>query len=569
MSRSRPLDVRRARCLGAVLLTVTLVNCGRTSPPTDEELNAAAAQVSAKHFRAHMTALATDAMQGRETGTPGYLLAADYVAGRFAEYGLTPLGDDGSYFQKVPFLSTRLDPGSARLEFRRAGEGLVFAFGEDFVTYGSLGPVQETVTAPLVFVGYGIHAPQHGRDDFAGVESHGKILVRLTGAPPAFPTDERAFFSAGWVKDRFAVEHGAVGVITVRTPVDLPRLPWDRLVSAVGSSGMHWTDPQGLPFETFPQLRGAAMLSEAGAARLFAFAGQDLEAVFAGLDNGETHSFELGLEASLYRSSIQETKIAPNVIGMVPGRDSGLRMEYLLFSAHLDHLGVRSGDAGDDIYNGAYDNAAGVAAILEVARVIADRPGLAGRSVAFAALTGEEKGLQGSSYLAHHPPFPIEQLVAVINVDMPYLGFPIAEIMGLGAEHSSLQRALATAAERAGLEYIPDPRPELVRFIRSDQFSFVRRGVPGLNLKAGARSADPAVDGEALHEAYLQDHYHRPSDDLDLSFSPQGSERLTRAALLLGLDVANAGRRPEWNVGDFFADQFASDRADGQASAWP
>lgn len=544
------------RCTAAGVFSVILATCGGSPDGNQEPLSAMLSEVSAGRVRTHLTILADDAMQGRETGTEGYLQAARYLASQFAEIGLTPLGDGGSYFQEVAFLSTRLAPESAVFTVYRGASELQLAFPEDFVSFGGYGEADEAVAAPLMFVGYGVHAPQHGHDDFAGVDANGRILVRLTGAPASFPTDERAFYSSSAVKNRFAVERGAVGVVTVRAPVDLPRLPWQRYLAAIGSSDMRWIEPDGTPFEAFPELTGEAVVSEAGAAKLFAFAEQDLEFLFAHHASGGTGSFELDLSASLRRRSVQHPLSAPNVIAKIAGSDPELHNEYLLYTAHLDHLGIRPGKQGDDIHNGAYDNAAGVATILEVARIMAGNPDAIRRSVIFAALAGEEKGLQGSSFLAHNPPVPVERIVAVINIDMPYLGFPIAEIMGLGVEHSTLQSALADAAERTDLEFIPDPRPELVRFIRSDQFSFVKRGVPGLNLKPGARSSDPAVDGAAMLEAYLNDHYHQPGDDLRLPFSGVGSERFTRVALVFGVNVANADQRPAWNEGDFFGARF-------------
>lgn len=544
-----------AICAGLILVLAMRGWAGEESGGLSDDLTA---EVSAERFRAHMSVLAVDTMAGRETGTEGYLAAARYVASQFAEFGLTPRGDQGSYFQSVPLLATKLVPGSTYFAVSRRGGELVLAFPNEYVMSGSFGGAEESITAPLVFVGYGIEAPQHGHHDFAGAGVEGKILVRLTGAPARFPADERAFYSSSWVKNELAVERGAVGVITMRSPADLPRLPWQRYLSAIGSSDMRWTGPDGTPFEAFPQLAVEAVLSEGGAARLFEFAGRDPESLFAYHEAGHTGSFEFGLSASMRRRSSTQRLSAPNVVAVVPGSDPRLRDEYLLYTAHLDHLGVRPGEGGDDIHNGAYDNAAGVATILEVARILAARTDRPRRSVLFAALTGEEKGLLGSSYLAENPPVSIENIVGVVNIDMPYLGFPIAEIMGLGVEHSSLQAALERAAEDTGIRYISDPRPDLVRFIRSDQFSFVRRAIPGLNLKPGARSSDPAVDGGALHEEYLQRHYHYPSDDLGLPFSPPGAERFTRVALLLGLAVVDADQRPAWNRGDFFGQRFGA-----------
>jgi hypothetical protein len=545
--------------VAATLLALLVSACGQAPDPVGQDTDGLQSLVSADRFRDHMTVLADDRMQGRETGTEGYRLAAEYVAGQFAEIGLVPLGDGGSYFQHVPFLSTRLDPGTASLELRRDRQALVLEFGEQFVMSGGFGSNSDFITAPLVFVGYGIQALQHGHDDFDNVDVSGNILVRLTGAPADFPIDERAYYSSGRVKNMFAVERGAVGVITVRTPVDLPRLKWERYTSAIGTGELRWIGPDDQPFEAVSELGGEVVLSEAGASELFVFAGYDLEGLFAQLDAGGTGSFELGVEATMKRSSVQDRLSAPNVIGMIPGGEEVLGTEYLLFTAHLDHLGVRPADGGNEIHNGAYDNAAGVATILEVARIMAGDSKLPGRSVVFAALTGEEQGLQGSSYLANNLPFPIQDMVAVINIDMPFLGFPIAEIMGLGAEHSSLRDALMKAAKKAGLDYVPDPRPELVRLIRSDQFSFVLRGVPGFNLKPGVRSSDPSLDGPAMHAAFLADSYHQPADNLELPYSAEGAERFASVALLLGLELANVDRRPAWNAGDFFGEKFAEE----------
>jgi Zn-dependent M28 family amino/carboxypeptidase len=299
------------------------------------------------------------------------------------------------------------------------------------------------------------------------------------------------------------------------------------------------------------------VLSESGAAELFDLAGRDLTALFERHLGGEAGGFELDVSATLARQSAQRRATAPNVLGLLRGGDRALRGEFVLYTAHLDHLGIRPGTAGDEIHNGAYDNAAGVAAVLEIARAMTRASPRPRRSIIFAAVTAEEKGLQGSQYLATHTPVPIEDIVANINIDMPYLGFPIADVEGFGVEHSTLHLALTRATGQLGLTLTPDPRPELVRFIRSDQFSFVERGVPSLILKPGSKSADAAIDGGARLEAFLRDHYHRPSDDLDLPFSEQAAERFVRAALLLGLDVANDDRRPEWNDNDFFGDRFA------------
>lgn len=539
------------------LLLLALAGCNPAAEAPADTQSLAIEAVTGAGIRAHMEALAGDDMEGREAGTAGYERAAAYVAAQFQALGLQPLGDDGTYLQSIRFFETRLVADSARLTLHSGDTDIPLAFRDQFIRSGGYGAQDESITAPLVFVGHGIVAPEYGHDDFAGVDVAGKILLLLSGAPPQFATDQRAFYSSGRGKAERAVELGAVGVITLRTPVDQARWPWERYLPGVGTPGMRWLDKDGRPYRGHQQLRGSAVLSETGAARLFAAAGQDLGQIFEKHARGETGSFDLGLTVTLARRSLQREVSSANVVALLPGSDPLLRDEYVVFSAHLDHIGIRPGEADDDIHNGAYDNAAGVATMLEVAAAMS-LPGTAPRrSVIFAAVTGEEKGLQGSSYFARNPPVPVGQLVANINIDMPYFAFPVADVEAFGAEHSTLLAAVTQATAQMDMQLTPDPMPEEVRFVRSDQFSFVREGIPALAFKAGSLSSDPAVDGKAMLEDFLKNHYHRPSDDLDLPYSSEGAERFARTALLLGLIVAGQEQRPRWNEGDFFGDKFA------------
>lgn len=539
------------------LMVLLASGCGRKSQDGLTGYELAAGSVTGAEIRAHMEVLAADDMQGREAGTAGYQKAADYVASQYRHIGLLPLGDGQSYFQSIDFLETRLEPDSSRLILHTADADTELVFREDYLRAGGFGDTVETVTAPLVFVGHGIVAPEYGHDDFAAVDVDGKILVMLSGAPPQFATDLRAFYSSRNGKHANAVALGAVGVITIRTPVDQARRPWERFLPGIGTPGMHWLDTAGKPYEGFPELAGNALLSESGAEKLFSAAGHDLDAVFAKHATGVTGSFDLDLVATVSRSSRQRAVTSANVIGLLKGSDPSLAKEYIVYTAHLDHIGIRPGENGDDIHNGAYDNAAGVATILEIAAGMSLLDPAPQRSVIFAALTGEEKGLQGSSYFARHPPVPVKSIVANINIDMPYLAFPVADIEAFGVEHSTLAAAIARATTLVGLQLTPDPMPEEVRFVRSDQFSFVRAGIPAIALKAGSKSADPRSDGAAMLQDFLKNHYHRPSDDLSLPFSAEGAERFVRTALLLGLEVAATDERPRWNERDFFGEKFA------------
>jgi hypothetical protein len=503
-----------------------------------------------------MEVLAADDMQGREAGTEGHRKAAAYVASRFAEIGLEPLGDGGTYLQDIAFLETRPVPGSQALILHRGDGDVALDAGRDYVLSGGYGQAEDSITAPLVFAGFGIQAPAYDHDDFAGIDVAGKILVVLTGAPPRFANNERAFYSSSAGKQALAVERAAIGMVTIRTPVDQERMTWPRILGSAEGSDMRWLDTDGIPHDGFPELRGSAILSETGAARLFEMAERDLDALFDHHDQGGIGSFEFGISATLSRRSLQQRTSSPNVLAMLTGSDRTLRNEYILITAHLDHLGVRPGEEGDNIYNGAYDNAAGVATMLEVAGALANLSPPPRRSIIFAAVTAEEKGLRGSDFLAHNPPVAIEDIVANINIDMPFLGHPIADVEGFGVEHSTLHHSLARAAEELGRVLTPDPQPELVRLIRSDQFSFVKQGVPGLNLKPGSASSDPAIDGLELRTTFLRDHYHETSDDLGLPFSEQGAEHFARVALALGLAIANDDEAPQWKDGDFFGDRY-------------
>ena len=537
-------------------LVMLLVACQAETPQLDPQA-AAVASISGTGVRTHMEVLAADAMQGREAGTQHYQAAADYVAEQYQLAGLEPMGDKGSYFQSIRFLETRLVTDSARLVLEKDGAMLPLVFRDDFIRRGGYGATAEAVRAELAFVGHGIVAPDLGHDDYTGINVEGKIIVVLSGAPPGFDTDRRAYYSSGRGKAAKAVELGAVGMISLRTPVDQKRRPWARYLPGIGSAGMRWVDTNGKPHQGFVALKGSAILSEKGAEKLFKLAGADLPALFDKHAAGGTGSFDLGVWASLSRTSTQREVRSANVVGVLKGSDPALSEEYVVYTGHLDHIGLRPGKDGDDIHNGAYDNAAGVGTILEIARVMALQPIAPRRSVIFAMVTGEEKGLQGSSYFTLNPPVPVRQLVANINIDMPYFGFPARDIHAFGAEHSTLLAPAMRAAQQLGMTVTPDPKPEEVRFIRSDQFSFVREGIPAVAFKAGMQSADPAVDGEAALNEFLKTHYHQPSDDLTLPYSAEGAERFARAALLMGLFVADEPQRPQWVTNDFFGDRFS------------
>ena len=419
---------------------------------------ALAGELDAERLREHMVVLAGDAMEGRETGSVGDLRAASYVAEQFRSLGLEPLGEHGGYLQPFELLESRLSSPLPSLSLSSRGTTISLDLKGGFVRWGGFGATEERVEARLVFVGYGVQAPDLDHDDYAGINVEGAIVVALRGAPPSFGSDERAYYSSSATKRLMASTQGAVGILMVRTPGDRERRPWDWVLEGLEFPAMTWLAPSGEPGEAVPDLPGSATLSDSGAEALFELAGRDLDQLFERHENGHIESFELGVDATLTRRSLQRRVASLNVVGRLVGSDPQLSEEHLVVTAHLDHLGARRNAEGlvTEIYNGAYDNAAGVGTLLEVARVLSEARERPRRSILFVALGAEEQGLQGSDFFAHYPPVPIESLVANLNIDMPYLGFPIADIEAFGVEHSQL--AVGGQASRRGQRHHLDPR---------------------------------------------------------------------------------------------------------------
>jgi Zn-dependent M28 family amino/carboxypeptidase len=519
-----------------------------------------APDVSRQRLEAHVRFLASDALEGRMTGTTGYRAAAEYVASQFGQLGLEPAGTAG-YFQDVEYASALIDPQRSAVRLHRGGKARALAWKQDWVAGGDVLRERSSVRAAAVFVGHGVQAPELGHDDFAGLDLRGKIAVVLDGAPKAFDANARAYYSSGRVKDAAAVKHGAIGVVGLRNAYSIKQYAWDSLVQNAGRvPSMRWVTPEGHAADYFTELRASAGLSEAAAAALFEGApatyAQVLEADAAG---AAMPRFALAGEIELDRRSTVTRARAPNVIARLPGSDPALAGEHVVYTAHLDHLGVGNAVNGDAIYNGMYDNAMGIAMLLESARALAAAKPR--RSVLFVVVGGEERGLLGSDYFAHHPTVPIDRIVANVNLDMPLLLYPIADVVAFGSEHSALGAVVAAAAEAEGLRLAPDPLPDEVIFIRSDQYSLVRQGVPAVFLVPGFTSSDPAIKGGDAFGAFLKTHYHKPSDDLTRPVDWDSAERFTRVNVRIGLATANAAAAPTWHPGNFFGERFARPRS--------
>jgi Zn-dependent M28 family amino/carboxypeptidase len=353
------------------------------------------------------------------------------------------------------------------------------------------------------------------------------------------------------------VKRGAVGRIGLRSRTDQKRVPWERLTLNAGIlQGMSWVNLSGEVSDFHPEIEGEAVFSVPTAKDLFAAAPIGFEDALDAADASRPLSTPLGIEVTLSQATAHEQVTSPNVIGLISGSDPALKHEYVVFSAHLDHVGIGAAVNGDDIYNGFYDNAMGVALLLEAARAFSAMPELPRRSIVFIALTGEERGLLGSDYFAHYPTVPSDRLIANVNLDMPLLLFPLADVIAFGAEHSTLQELIEPAVAAEELALTADPVPEEVLFIRSDQYSFVRQGIPSVFLVPGFRSKDPDIDGAAAFQEHLATHYHRPSDDSTRPVDWESALRFARANVRIGAAIADADERPAWNDGDFFGTRF-------------
>jgi hypothetical protein len=525
---------------------------------SDTTLSTGLSAIAAEGIEKHLRFLADDARQGRMTGSPEYDEAAAYVAEQFAAMGLEPGGEDGGWFQAVPLLSRTLDENSATLVFHQDGEANAQRFKEDFVMGGDYVRPKTEVTAEVVFAGFGVHAPELGYSDYDDIDVEGKIVALFGGAPATFPHNERAYYSSSLAKSEEAVRRGAIGLISLRSRVDQQRYDWKRITQfATGQPGMTWINLSGRAANYFPELRGGAIVNVPSAEDLFSRSPISFEDALDAADAGTPLSTPLGVEATLARETQHESISSPNVIGILRGSDPELADEYVVFTAHLDHVGVGEAVNDDTIYNGMYDNAMGSSILIETARAFVSMPEAPKRSIIFIAVTGEERGLIGSDYYAHYPTVPSDSMVANVNLDMPLFLYPLADMIAFGAEHSSLGPVVEEAIAEEGFALLPDPMPQETIFIRSDQYSFVRQGVPAVFLVSGYTSSDPAIDGQALWQGFLQKHYHQPDDDLNQPVDWPSAERFTRANVRIGYSIAQEPARPTWNEGDFFGEKFA------------
>ncbi len=517
-----------------------------------EAARQAAASIDAEKIRAHVRFLADDLLEGRGPGTRGGDIAAKYIGTQFALYGLQPAVDNGTYFQKVPLYAVHTIEDQTKFSFApESGTPIELTYGSDYVTKDQTGAASADIDAPIVFVGYGIDAPEYHWDDFAGVDVKGKVLLVIVNQPPS---NDPAFFKAKtmtyygrWTyKYEEASRRGAVGVLIIHR-TDLASYPWDVVRNSQSVEKSYLKDD---PTAT---LKAASWIQLDVAKKLFAAAGKNVDDEIVAAGKPGFHSFELPVRLRAHVASRVRHYESDNVIAKLPGTDTTGPDQAVIYSAHYDHLGIDPDLKGDNIYNGAADNGTGCGILLELARAFADATAKPPHSVFFAAVTAEEQGLLGSQYLGMHPPVPAAQIALDLNYDMLMpMGVPLAAEVS-GAERTTFYPVVEKTAKAFDLTLEPDKFPGAGHYYRSDHFSFARAGVPAFSVGQGTLfEGHDAAWGKAQAEDYVTHHYHQPSDEYHANMDFRGDAKMARFGLILGWEASSLPETVGWENGDEF-----------------
>ena len=511
---------------------------------------AAMKSIDAERMRAHVRFLSHDLLEGRGTGQRGGDIAAEYIATQFALYGLKPAGDDGTYLQKVPLVGVTTLPATTLAIVPEHGEVMKLKMSDDYVAMDeTLNKVAE-IDAQIVFAGYGIDAPEYKWDDFKDADLKGKVLLMLVSEPPS--TDAKFFKGAAltyygrWTyKYEQAARKGAVAVILIHK-TDMASYGWDVVRNS-------WSGERSYLRTDKPRLHTAGWVQQEVARKAVAAAGLNLDDLMEKAKSRDFRPIPLSLRLRAHVESQVRPVQSSNVVAMLPGSDPKLRAQAVMYTAHYDHLGIRAGQPGDNIYNGAADNATGCGILLELARAFASASQKPRRSILFAAVTAEEQGLRGSEYLGQKPPIPAKDIMLDLNFDdIPPLGEPEqAELVG--SERTTFYPVVQTTAREFGLEIRPDARPEAGHYYRSDHFSLARVGVPAFSVNEGEKfKGHPAEWGKQQADEYVEKHYHQPSDEYHPEMDFTADAKMARFGFALGWKAASQPGGIGWVSGDEF-----------------
>jgi Zn-dependent M28 family amino/carboxypeptidase len=527
------------------------IHTAAAAPRPSSAAFAAMETINPERIRAHVRFLSHDLLEGRGTGQRGGDIAAEYIATQFAVHGLKPAGDDGTYMQKVPMVGITPMPESTFSIAPSSGAAMNLKVLDDYVAYDQTQQPQSDIDAPIVYVGYGIHAPEYKWDDYKDADVKGKVLLMLVNEPPSddlkfFKGKALTYYGRWTYKYEEAARRGAVAVLLIHQ-TDMASYPWE--VVRNSNSG----EKSYLKLDGTPKLKAAAWLQLQVAEKLAKSAGLNLGKMMTEAQSREFKPVPLPAKLQAHLVSKIRPFESNNVIGLLPGGDVKLKSEAVMYTAHYDHLGVRPDMSGDNIYNGANDNATGCGVLLELARAFSQSAEKPRRSIIFASVTAEEQGLLGSEYLGKHPPLPAGKITLDLNYDdLPPLGSP-EEVEVAGAERTTFYKTVEATAKDFRLVIRPDAHPEAGHFYRSDHFSLARVGIPAFSVNEGVKyKGHDEAWGLKQDEEYNQKHYHQPSDEYHPAMDFTGNATMARFGFVLGWQAAALPQLVGWEKGDEF-----------------
>lgn len=523
--------------------------------------DAVLAAIDTTSLRAHIEYLSSDELEGRGTGTPGEEQTVAYIAGHMQEAGLEPAGEDGTFFQAVPLLGSTPTPRGPLTFTHESGEAIELDFVEDYIVSTDLEATEVETSGELVFVGYGIDAPGYDWNSFKDVDVTGKILVSFVNDPIAteedpnlFQGDTLTYYGRWTYKQEEARRRGAKGVLLIHT-IQTAGYPFTVLSGTASGEQIQLATPPENPLE----MKG--WITRERAEQLAQMVGSTLDEWFFQANERDFQPVELPITASVAVDYAVRTFEGTNVVGKIPG--TARPDESVIYTAHHDHLGIGEPDnTGDRIYNGAVDNASGVAMLLDLVSAFSEAPTPPERTIIFLSVSAEESGLLGAQYYARHPHLPLGRAVGNINVDSGNVLGETGDIVGIGAEKSEMMELLRAAAAEESMSVTPDPQPNQGLFFRSDQLAFARAGVPAVFVNTGTDYlGQPAEYSDQVKGEYRAQRYHQPSDEYDPLWPLTGLVQQTRVAARLGYQLAYSDLDLQWNEGEAFAQARAEARA--------
>lgn len=492
----------------------------------------------------YVKVLADDNMEGRETGSAGLSRAQAYVVEQLKKNGLEPAGSNG-FYQPVKFESRRLVEKDCSLALVNKGSRQPLVIGDDAI-FGTRIDLAPSVEAPMVFVGYGMNVPEANYNDLAGLDLKGKIAVMFAGAPAAVPGPLASHYQTAGERWKTFQAAGAIGMVTILNPASMD-IPWSRISVNRNHPSMSLV---GREFDETAGQKISVTINPASAEKLFAGSGHTFaEIVSAAKDRGQLPRFPLAVSLAAKARMAKEPVESANIVARLPGSDPALKNEYVVLSAHIDHVGIGEPIDGDRIYNGAMDNASGSAVLLDVAASLKSSHDRLKRGLLFVFVTAEEKGLLGSKYFTQHPTVPAASMVANINIDMFLPIVPLKLLIVRGLNESEVGDMAGTVADSLGVKALTDPEPQRNSFIRSDQYNFIRHGIPAVAMSVGYEKDSPE---QQLFKDWRTKRYHAPSDDLNQPVELPAAARYEEIVRGLMVQLANGDKRPQWKKDSFF-----------------